>query len=290
MRRLWLVSIGRGKLLLQNRLQHTPDIFRQDALARRVRMDAIGQVQLGVATDPFQQIRDKRRAIFFGQRAKHPSERAHIAVARREGQLHSGDDNRHVWLPRPRPIDDRLEIRSHLFDRHAAEGVVDAERQDQDIDSLPAKQHRQTPKPASRGIAARSRVDDLESIIRVPHLFSDQGRIGFFAREAEAIGQTISENEDGDHPGSIVFRRRRGLKRKAPDGCGEKAIHKQRRDLHGNSWTIPRSIRSKAARNSGRCNLSPPSENGTNLETGYDRYAYGGSVELEVSLCEVGVG
>ena len=175
-------------------------------------MNPVRLVQLGIAADPFQQIRDERRVVLFRQRAKHFSERADVAVARSERKLHPGDDDRNVRVPRARLIDDRLEIRSHLIDGHSAECIVDPQRENQDIDFLSSKKRRQTAQSSRCGVAARSGIDHLELIIRAPHLFGDQGRIRLFAREAVARGQTISESQDGDHFGSIAFRRLRGLK------------------------------------------------------------------------------
>ena len=107
---------------------------------------------------------------------------------------------------RARPINDRLEIRAHLFDGNSAERIVDSKRENEDIDFPSSQQRRQTLKPACRGVAARSGVDDLELIIQAPHLFGDQRRISFLAREAESRGQAVSQRQNGDHFGTIAFR------------------------------------------------------------------------------------
>ena len=77
-------------------------------------------------------------------------------------------------MARPRLIDDGLEIRSHLFERDSTEGVVDPERQNQDIDLFPAKKRRQPAEAVGGGIAALAGVNDSELIIRAPHFFGDK--------------------------------------------------------------------------------------------------------------------
>ena len=47
-----------GGRLSQDRFEHAPDVFRQNTLARRVRMNLVRLVQLGLSTDPFQQLKD----------------------------------------------------------------------------------------------------------------------------------------------------------------------------------------------------------------------------------------
>src|SRR5438132_13453362 len=118
-----------GWTLPQQRFDYSPDIFRQDALAGGVGMDAVPLVELGISADAFQEERNQCRTVLFCDRAEDFAERADVIVVGNIWKLHAGKDDRSVGMPGPHLIDDRLEICPNLSDRHAATSVIDSEPQ-----------------------------------------------------------------------------------------------------------------------------------------------------------------
>src|SRR5947207_14723300 len=65
----------------QQRLDYPPNVFREDALAGGIRMDAVPLIELGISPDAFQEERDQRRPVLSCDRAEDCAERADVIIA-----------------------------------------------------------------------------------------------------------------------------------------------------------------------------------------------------------------
>src|ERR1041385_7551829 len=97
-------------------------------------MDAIPLIELGISADAFQEKRNQRRPILFGDRTEDSAERANVIFAGNIRKLHAGNDDRLIGLPSAHLIDDRLQIRPDLIDRHTAKSVIDSKLENENID------------------------------------------------------------------------------------------------------------------------------------------------------------
>src|SRR2546423_11136586 len=137
--------------LKEQRLDYPPNVFREDALAGGIRMDAIPLIELGISADAFQEERNQCRPVLFCDRAEDSAERADVIIAGNIRKLHAGKDDRRAGLLCPHLIDDRLEIRPDLFDRHAAKGVVDSELKNKNIDLVVGAKNGRQPAQSAGG-------------------------------------------------------------------------------------------------------------------------------------------
>src|ERR1700754_4689954 len=122
--------------LSQHRLQHSPDVLGQDALAGGVGMDAVPLVERGIPRNAFEEKRDEGRSILLRETGEHRAEGAHVILARKPGQLHPGDDNRSLRMLGAGLINYRLQIIADLADLYAPKNIVDPEFQHENIDLL----------------------------------------------------------------------------------------------------------------------------------------------------------
>jgi hypothetical protein len=100
--------------------------------------------------------------------------------------LHCCDHNAHVRISRFHLIDDLLEIVLNLIDRQAAEGVVNSEFENEDIDSV--LQMRREPFQAAFGCpAGRAGVGHLKVQTGGVQLLRKQRRIGFAPFQHEPV-------------------------------------------------------------------------------------------------------
>src|SRR5206468_9155643 len=149
-----------------------------------------------------QEVRHKRGIVSGGQVTEHFAKRQHVIVPRVIGQLNPCDYNAHSRISRLHLINDLLKIGLNLIDRQAAEGIVDPEFENEDIDSV-LQMRRKPLQAAFGGAAGRAGVDDLKIKIGSAQLLRKQRRIRFAAFKHKAVGQTIAEDKDAFRVGSI---------------------------------------------------------------------------------------
>src|SRR5207248_10402605 len=152
------------------------------------------------------QIGNKRRFIFRREIGVDLPKRENVFVGGVIWQLHSGDDDARIRIPRFYHVDDRLKIVPDLCDWHAAERVVDSELENEDVD-LGFEMRGQTLQSARRRSAALARVRDFE--VRQSggaQFFGQQRRIRLSRAQPEARRQTVTENKNSFHCRRIARR------------------------------------------------------------------------------------
>ena len=126
-------------------------------------MNPVGLVERGIAGHAFEQKRNQPDVVALGQRRDTPRETAPCSRRRSSAALPCRRES--PQSPRFLPVlDDRGQIRFELFRRQAAQPVVAAERDDENLRIALAQRPLEPPQPAGRGVARHAGIDHLDSV------------------------------------------------------------------------------------------------------------------------------
>jgi len=125
-----------GEVGLEEGFEGLPDVVGDDAVAGGVGMDAVGLVEAGDAADVLEEEGDEGEVVFGGEGGEDVAEGGGVGGAHGWGNLHAGKDDAGVWIFGPDGVDDGLEVCRGAGDGNAAEAVVGAEFEDEDVYGL----------------------------------------------------------------------------------------------------------------------------------------------------------
>src|SRR5688572_17651548 len=126
---------------------------------RRVWMNAVTLIERIHRRDTLEKKGQKHGPVPFRQLGKHLSKLGRISGAEVGRRLHAHEYNSHVGRCRPHAVDDGLNVRTHGIDREAAQAIVRARLQNEDVDGL-AREPVDSTKCTGRGFAAVAGVVD----------------------------------------------------------------------------------------------------------------------------------
>lgn len=177
-------------------------------------MNAVGQIQLRHAAHAFQQKRHEGSLVSFGQIRENRAKRPRVFHAQIGRHHHAGDHDLHRRIFCPHAIDNRLQILFGELERNAAQSVVGAQFEKQNVD-IALQQPVDAPQSARGRFAAQAGVDDVEIPAQRIDLLLNQRREGQFGIKPKAGSQAVAEKENRS-------RRTGGLPRwRAPDRRGD---------------------------------------------------------------------
>ena len=167
-------------------------------MAGGIRVDAVGLVQTVDAADAFEEKGDERRVVLLRDFGEHGGEIAGVVLAHAGGHHHAGDDEFCIRILGTDAVEDGLEILAGDGGFDAAQAVVGAEREDEDVDVL-AQNPIDAAGAAGAGFAAEAGVDDAVGKARGGDLFLDERGVAFGQRIVEAVagGEAVAEKDDG---------------------------------------------------------------------------------------------
>ena len=129
-------------------------------------------------------------------------------------------------MPGADAFEDLLEVLLRNLGWDAAQSVVRAKREDEDVRRLP-QDPIDAPQSAGRGLAAQAGVDDPPGQVRGRDFFLNQGGVGIRAGLGESVarGQAVTEedNRAGLRPGAQDARR--GRNQNGNETAKETGVH-----------------------------------------------------------------
>src|SRR5690606_20314135 len=110
----------------KDRLQMCPDGLGDDAMAFGVGVNSVGEVQRRLARDIRQKKRNEYGVVLTRERGEEVAKVPGVGLPHVGRDLHAGDDDAGLRIVCADGVDDGLQVRANLRDRHAAEAVVGA--------------------------------------------------------------------------------------------------------------------------------------------------------------------
>lgn len=161
-------------------------------------VDAIGLVEAVDAADAFEEEGNERGLVGFRDRGENGGVVARVGFAHAARHLHADDDELGVRIFRANAVEDGLKILARDGGFDAAETVVGAESEHEDVDGL-AENPVDAASATGGGFAAEAGVDDAVREFCSCHFFLDTRGVGFGKRIIEAItgGEAVAEEDDG---------------------------------------------------------------------------------------------
>jgi 2-aminoadipate transaminase len=168
---------GHEKLRLSEQGEdHSPDVAGDHTVAGSGRVHAVALVQIGPAADALKKERHKRNPLPGRNLREDPGESPRVILAHVREHPHAGQDDPGRGAPRPDPRYDGLQVRADQGWVHAAQAVVRAEREDEDIDRLPKDPIHASQAPG-RCLTAEAGVDHAPGQAGGGDLCLDDGRV-----------------------------------------------------------------------------------------------------------------
>jgi len=158
-------------------------------------MHAVGQVEISYAADTLENERHQRRVVSLGDGDEYGLELFAIALAHIWRHLHTGNHDLRVGILRLDPIDDRLKIFLNSIGGKAAQSVVGAQLEKQNVNAT-AQKPINSIETAGRGVTALAGIDDLEWPTFGIDFLLDQGRIGLADVETVTGCDTVAEKQN----------------------------------------------------------------------------------------------
>jgi len=158
-------------------------------------MDAVGQVQRGIARHAFEQEGDQGCVEVGGEGRIDGFEARDIGGTEVGGGAHASDDETHLGVGIPGAAEDGVEVLAQGVDVEAAEHFVAAQLEDEHGDGQ-AEQPIEAAQTARRGVAAHARIDDAVVEARGSDALLDQSRIGLVGGQPVAGRETGSQEDD----------------------------------------------------------------------------------------------
>ncbi len=164
----------------------TVDVVGDDLRALGVGVDAVRQVERGLAGDAFEEEGDERHFVLAGERLKGFVYLALVLGPCARRRVHPGEEDDDVALLRA--FDDGGEVLLRLGDGLAAQKVVRAEFENQEAHVARVERPVEAAQTRRGGVARNTRVDDLVfKPVGVELLLQERG-IALGWREAVARG------------------------------------------------------------------------------------------------------
>lgn len=158
-------------------------------------MDAVGLVEFFDSTDAFEEEGDEGDFGFFGDFGEEGFEAGGEVGAHVVGHLHAGDEDLNFGVFGAGFFDDAEEVFFGFFGRDAAQAVVAAEGDDEDVRAF-CHGPRDAAQATGGGVAADSGVGDGVGTFGGGDLCLKQGGVGLFGIESVASGDTVAEDDD----------------------------------------------------------------------------------------------
>jgi hypothetical protein len=172
-----------------------PDGFGDDPFAGGVGVDAVGLVEGGVAAYAFEEEGDEGDLIVSGEAGINIVEGGGVGGAHAWGDAHAAEEDLTFWISVADGVDNGLEVGMGGFDGDAAEAVVGAEFEDEDVDGL-TEDPADASQSAGGGFAADAGVDGLIGQVEGVEAAADAGGEGLIGVEAVAGGQAVAEEKN----------------------------------------------------------------------------------------------
>jgi len=179
-------------------MEDFPDVFGDDLLAFGGGVDAVGLVEAFDAADIFEKERNERGVVLFRNGRKDLGVFAGVGRAERCGHHHAGDDETGGGVFGADAGEDGVEIGAGDGRLDAAQAVIGAEGEDEDVDAL-TENPVDAAEAAGGGFAAEPGVDDAIGKAGVGEFLFEEGGVGFGERFFEAVagGEAVAEADDG---------------------------------------------------------------------------------------------
>lgn len=145
--------------ILKEGFEGVPDVVGDDAVAGGVGVDAVGLVEAGDAADVLKEEGDEGEVVFGGEGGEDVAEGGGVGGAHGWGDLHAGEDDAGIGIFGFDGVDDGLEVCGGAVDGDAAEAVVGAEFEDEDVYRL-TEDPADSAAAAGGGFAGDAGVDD----------------------------------------------------------------------------------------------------------------------------------
>ena len=161
----------------------------------RIGVNAVGLVEVGVAADVLEEEGDERCLVFGGECGEDVAEGGAVGGAHRRWHLHAGDDDTGRRVFDFYGVDDGLEVGGGAGNGDAAEAVVGAELENEDVDGL-AEDPIDAAAAARGGFAADAGACDLVGKVEgVDPVFDEVGE-GLAGGDPIAGGEAVAKEDD----------------------------------------------------------------------------------------------
>src|SRR6476646_3325979 len=223
------VRSGASLQFLQDGAEVFPDVVGDDFVAFNGRMDAVREVQFGMSADTFEEKGNESGLVFLGDANKGLLEIARVIVAEVGRHLHACNENLHLRIFGASLVDNGLEVLRHGCDRKAAQAVVAAEFEDEDV-AFAFEDPIDPAQPTGGGITTAAGVHDLENPAGFVNFLLQQSREGLMTIQTETCRDAVAENKNraGSFGGRRAFGRGAGKSREESErdreaGCNAAA-------------------------------------------------------------------
>lgn len=165
-------------------------------------VDEIGEVHFRDAPDIFEQEGDEGGLVGFGHLGEHLAKVAGERLAHIGGHLHAGEDDPDLGMAGAGFLNDGLEIGACGGWGNAAEPVIAAEFEDENIDG-PFEKPIDAAETAGSGITADAGIDEGERERKRIDAFLEQRGETLGRVEAVGGGEAVAEEDDGEVGGGF---------------------------------------------------------------------------------------
>ncbi len=174
-----------------------PDGGGDALVAGGVGVDAVGEVEGGVAADAVEEVGDEGGVVGGGDGGEEGVKFSGVAT-HVGGHAHAEEHEGGVGVAGFDAVEDGAEVGAHRFEGKAAEAVVGAEGEDEDINGL-AEDPVDAAESAGGGFAGKAGVDHAVGEAGGGDFFGDEAGVGLGAGVVEAVagGQAVTVEEDG---------------------------------------------------------------------------------------------
>lgn len=191
----WKFRTSIPGLLGDHGLKNLPDILRDFRLSLCGWVDAVGLVEGFVAADSFEEVGDEGGLGFLGGFGEEGFEFGGEGFSHVVGHLHAGDEDGDFGVFGAGFGDDAEQVFLGFLGGNAAEAVVAAEGDDEDVGSF-SHGPGDAAEAAGGGVAADAGVGDGVGEFGGVDFFLEEGRVGFARIEAVTGGDAVAEDDD----------------------------------------------------------------------------------------------
>lgn len=165
-------------------------------------MNEIGEVHFRDAPDIFEEEGNEGGLVGFGHLGEHLAKVACERLAHVGGHLHAGEDDPGMGMARAGFLDDGLQVGACGGWGNAAEPVIAAEFEDENIDG-PLEKPIDAAETAGSGITADAGIDEGKRERVGIDAFLEQGGETLGRVEAVGGGEAVAEEDDGEVSGGF---------------------------------------------------------------------------------------
>ena len=182
-------------LALDRRTEDFPDVFGDFLLAFGGGVDAVGLVEFFDSADAFEEEGDEGGLGFFGDFGEDGFVAGDEVGPHVVGHLHAGYKDLGIGVFGAGAGDDAEQVLFGFLGGNAAQAVVAAKRDDQDVGSF-SQRPSDAAQAASGGVAADSGVGDGVGQSGGGDFLLEDGGVGLFQIKAVACGDAVTEDDD----------------------------------------------------------------------------------------------